>query len=146
VFGAVQEVIRQLEADSTTDWSTVDMEALRRHLIDMNRVAMKVAVEEKAPIKGGVRLRVRPTTSAARASLERVLDAHPRMLRQEVGWAMEVVETDSSYVLRVTTNAPGEVPKLRALGYIGLLAYGQHHPRHHWHMVRGHDPHRLGEP
>jgi hypothetical protein len=35
-FGAIQEIVRILEADPNTDWSKVDLEALRQHLIDMN--------------------------------------------------------------------------------------------------------------
>lgn len=141
VFGTVQEAIRQLEADSTTDWSQVDIEALRQHLIDMQHVALHVTVQDKTPIEGGVRLRVKATTDAARASLARVLDAHPHMLHQETGWTMEVHEDDASYVLRVTTENPQERDKIRGLGYMGLLAYGQHHQRHHWHLVRGEAPH-----
>lgn len=144
VFGTVQEAIRALEADSTTDWSEVDVERLRRHLIDMHHVALHVRVKQKTPIDNGVRLRVRPTNEAARASLERVLDAHPHMLEQETGWAMAVEEKDAAYVLRVTTDDPNEVAKIRALGYIGLLVYGQHHQRHHWHLLRGKHPHKQG--
>jgi hypothetical protein len=33
-FGAVQEIVRMLEADPETDWSKVDLEVLRQHLID----------------------------------------------------------------------------------------------------------------
>ena len=141
VFGAVQEAIRRLEADSTTDWSTVDVARLRRHLLDMHRVAVHVTVEEKTSIENGVRLRVRPTTEAARASLDRVLDAHPHMLKQEAGWSMTVEEVDGAYVLRTTTDDPADTAKIRALGYMGLLAYGQHHQRHHWHLVNGKHPH-----
>ena len=141
VFGTVQEAIRRLEADSTTDWSQVDVDRLRRHLIDMHRVALHVAVEQKTPIENGVRLRVRPANDAARTSLDRVLDAHPHMLKQEAGWTMAVEEREAGYVLRVTTDVPGEIAKIRALGYMGLLAYGQHHQRHHWHLVRGKHPH-----
>lgn len=141
VFGAVQEATRRLEADSTTDWSEVDMEALRQHLLDMERVAMHVTVEEKTPTESGVQLRVRPTQDAARASLDRVLDAHPHLLRQETGWTMTVTEDGDAYILRVTTSDSQEVDKIRGLGYIGLLAYGQHHQRHHWHLVRGGHPH-----
>jgi hypothetical protein len=141
VFGAVQEALRRLEADPNTDWSAVDVDALRQHLIDMHHVAMHVAVERKAPVDGGLRLRVRPTTEAARASLDRVLSAHPSMLKQETGWTMDVETDGASYVLRVTTEDTAEVAKLRALGYMGLLAYGQHHQRHHWHLVRGQNPH-----
>lgn len=142
VFGAVQEAIRRLEADSTTDWSQVNVARLRQHLLDMRNVAVHVRVDEKTPVENGVRLRVRPTTDSARASLDRVLDAHPRMLRQEAGWTMTVEERGGAYVLRTTTDDPEETAKIRALGYMGLLAYGQHHQRHHWHLVRGGTPHR----
>jgi carbohydrate-selective porin OprB len=101
-------------------------------------------VEDQVPIENGVRLRVRPTTEAARASLGRVLDAHPHMLRQETGWSMAVEETDGAYVLRTTTDDPADTAKIRALGYMGLLAYGQHHQRHHWHLVKGKHPHSHG--
>lgn len=140
VFGTVQEAIRALEADSTTDWSAVDVDRLRRHLIDMQHVALHVAVKEKAPIDGGVRIRARPTTDAARASLGRVLDAHPHMLKQETGWTMSVEAAGDAFVLRVTTEEAEEIDKIRALGYMGLLAYGAHHQRHHWDLVRGHTP------
>jgi hypothetical protein len=141
VFGTVQEAVRELEADSTTDWSEVDVAALHRHLLDMHRVAVHATVEENTPIQNGLRLTVRPTTEAARESLTRVLDAHPHMLRQETGWTMEVENAGDEYVLRTTTDDPAEVDKIRALGYMGLLAYGSHHQRHHWHLVRGRHPH-----
>ena len=144
VFGAVQEAIRQLEADSTTDWSEVDVDRLRQHLIDMHHVAVNVSVEGQTPIEKGLELRVRPTKEAARASLDRVLKAHPMMLKQETGWTMAVDEKGSAYVLRVTTSEPSEVAKIRGLGYMGVLAYGQHHQRHHWHLVKGKHPHRHG--
>jgi hypothetical protein len=36
-FGAIAEVVQLLDADPQTDWSRVDLERLRQHLIDMNR-------------------------------------------------------------------------------------------------------------
>lgn len=144
VFGTVQEAIRRLEADSTTDWSEVNVQRLHRHLRDMHQVALNVAVEEQASIANGVRLRVRPEGKDADASLERVLDAHPHMLKQETGWTMAVEETGDTYVLRVTTDDADDTDKIRALGYMGLLAYGNHHQRHHWHLVKGQHPHATG--
>ncbi|WP_179862354.1 hypothetical protein [Longibacter salinarum] len=141
VFGSIQEAIRHLEADSTTDWSQVDIDRLRRHLIDMHQVAVYVEVLEKTDIDSGLRLRVRPTTTAARASLNRVLNAHPHMLNAETGWDMSVDQQEDAFVLRTTTDDAREVEKIRALGYMGLLAYGTHHRRHHWHLVRGENPH-----
>ena len=37
-FGAIQEIVGILDADPKTDWSKVDLEALRQHLIDMNEI------------------------------------------------------------------------------------------------------------
>src|SRR5438046_3161300 len=34
-FAAIQEIVALLEADPGTDWTKVDIEALRRHLVDM---------------------------------------------------------------------------------------------------------------
>jgi hypothetical protein len=39
-FGTIQEIVRMLDADPKTDWSKVNLEALRQHLIDMNDVTL----------------------------------------------------------------------------------------------------------
>src|SRR5690348_4894459 len=43
-FGAAQEIVRMLLADPGTDWSKVNVDALRQHLIDMNEVVMRAKV------------------------------------------------------------------------------------------------------
>src|SRR5262245_28903445 len=43
-FGAIAEVVAILDADPATGWSRVDLERLRRHLIDMNEVVLRAAV------------------------------------------------------------------------------------------------------
>ena len=52
-FGAVQEIVRILEADPKTDWSKVNLEALRQHLIDMSEVMLKADAVTKL-IDGGI--------------------------------------------------------------------------------------------
>src|SRR5262249_56527810 len=59
-FGAIAEVVRILEADPATDWSTVDVERLRQHLIDMNEVVLRAAVQS-APVAGGLAMEVTGT-------------------------------------------------------------------------------------
>lgn len=145
VFGAVQEVIHELETDPATDWSEVDLSALHRHLVDMHEVAVHVDVVEQEDIARGVRIVVQPTFERAREALARVLQAHPAMLERETGWTMEVQPEDTRYVLRVTTSQNADVAKVRALGYVGLLAYGAHHQRHHWEIATGRSPHRHHE-
>src|SRR4051794_21173706 len=40
-FGTIQEIVRNLEADPKTDWSRVNIAALREHLIDMHEVTLR---------------------------------------------------------------------------------------------------------
>jgi hypothetical protein len=63
------------------------------------------------------------------------------MLQQETGWILTVDASDDASVLRTTTDNPADVEKIRALGYVDLLAYGSHHQHHYWHLVRGRRPH-----
>ena len=73
-FGAIQEIVRILEADPKTDWSKVNLEALRQHLIDMNEVTLKADVAAKQ-IDGGLEFAVTgagPTVGA----IQRMVPAH----------------------------------------------------------------------
>jgi len=45
-FGAMQEIVALLQADPTTDWSKVDIDALRQHLIDMDEVTIRAAIRK----------------------------------------------------------------------------------------------------
>ena len=51
-FAAMAEIVKLLDADPATDWSKVDLEALRRHLVDMNVVTLKSAVQ-RTQVAGG---------------------------------------------------------------------------------------------
>lgn len=143
IFGAVQEVIAKLDADPATDWSKVDIERLRQHLIDMNRVALDVKVVSADKLADGLQVQVEPANAAAHQSLQRVLTAHPPMLRQETGWQVRVDSLGQDFRLTVTTTKPEEVAKIQGLGYFGLLAYGAHHRRHHWMIATGQHPHQM---
>ena len=51
-FGAIAEVVKILEADPKTDWSKVNLERLRQHLIDMNEVVLHAQMKQ-SPVLGG---------------------------------------------------------------------------------------------
>ncbi len=142
IFATIQEVIRQLDADPNTDWSKVNLEVLRQHLRDMFEYSYNVDVVSQQPIARGVKILVKPVTPRAEQALDKVLAAHPMMLKIETGWTMQTLKQNGGYELTVTTTKPSEVDKIRGLGYIGLLAYGSHHQAHHWAMATGRDPHR----
>ena len=65
-FGAIQEIVQILDADPKTDWSKVDLEALRQHLIDMNEVTLKKPTPRPSKLTAG--WRSRSTAAGARLS------------------------------------------------------------------------------
>lgn len=140
-FGTIQEVIARLNSNPDTDWRKVDIEALRQHLVDMNDMTLNVEVILQKAVPQGLVAIVKPTTARSAAALERVFSAHPAQLKRATGWDMQVVKTGDRYMLTTTTANPGEVNKIRGLGYIGLMASGSHHQRHHWAMATGENPH-----
>ena len=143
MFATVQEVIARLNADPDTDWSKVDLEALRQHLRDMFEFSYNVDVPSQKPIEKGVKIIVKATNPRSDKALARVLSAHPMMLKMETGWIMQSQRQKDSYEITVTTSKPSEVDKIRGLGYIGILAYGKHHQAHHWAMATGSNPHKA---
>jgi len=140
-FGTIQEVIRALDADPKTDWSKVNLEALRAHLVDMNNMTLRVTVLSQQPIANGVEITIAPESAQVAASLDRVFAAHPPQLEAETGWKMTTQKQQGNYRIVVTTTKPDEVAEIRGLGYIGVLATGAHHQAHHWAMARGINPH-----
>jgi hypothetical protein len=142
MFATIQEVVQKLSADPGTDWSKVNLEALRQHLRDMFEFSYNVDVISQQSIDQGVKILIKPVTAKAEYALNKVLRAHPMMLKMETGWDMQSSKSGGQYQIIVTTTKPAEVEKIRGLGYIGLLAIGNHHQAHHWAMSKGQDPHQ----
>jgi hypothetical protein len=139
-FGTVQEIVRILEADPKTDWSKIDLEALRQHLIDMNEVTLKADAAAK-PIDGGVEIAV---TGSGRtlAAIQRMVTAHAQELGQMNGWSAKTEALPNGVRLTVTSSDPKQVAHIRGLGFIGLLVSGSHHQLHHLAMAKGEMTHK----
>ena len=60
-FAVIQEAITLLEANPDTNWSKVNIEALRLHLVEMQDMTLNVTVEQE-PIKLGFKGVITPTT------------------------------------------------------------------------------------
>lgn len=142
-FAAIQEVVHKLQADPKTDWSRVDLEGLRQHLVDMENTTLHVDVVEQKPIAGGVTFTVKPVTPRAAASLDRTLGAHPEILKQETGWNFRALKKRDAWTVDVTSSKADEAAKIQGLGYIGIMALGNHHQPHHWQMAIGSNPHHA---
>lgn len=140
-FAAVKEVVDELERREGTDWSQVDLEALRRHLRDMRSFTLEAEVVEREPVEGGLRVVVTGPDAAATAAVRRALHAHSSMLERETGWSAAVEDAGGGTALTVVGSSAADAEKIRGLGYIGLMATGAHHQRHHWMIATGRSPH-----
>ena len=135
-FAAIQEIVARLMADPDTDWSRVDIEALRLHLIDMDNVTLRarVATEE---VDGGARFLVTSDAPAVSASIRAMVSAHVATLNGVEGWHMQADEIPGGASLTVT----GDPTRIRGLGFIGIMAVGMHHQAHHLALATGQSPH-----
>jgi hypothetical protein len=131
-------VVRLLEADASTDWSKVTLEALRQHLIDMNEVTL-LSVARQTAVPGGATFEVTGegrTTGAIR----RMLASHARMLGQLPAYDASAEEMPGGVLLTVRAKRAGDSAteaRIRGLGFIGLLTVGAHHAMHHLALARG---------
>ncbi|MEZ5331039.1 MAG: hypothetical protein R2991_03075 [Thermoanaerobaculia bacterium] len=134
-FAALGEIVRMLEADPATDWSTVSIARLREHLRDMDEVTLRAEVVE-SPIDGGFAAEI---TGGERtlAAVRRMLPMHAAMLGREKPWTVRVEELPHGVRLTATAADPAETAKLRGLGFFGILVSGDHHRPHHLAMAGG---------
>jgi hypothetical protein len=133
-FGTIQEVVRMLEADPTTDWSKVNIAALREHLIDMNEVTLRAVATEQV-LDNGIQITV-TGEGRTRDAIKRMVPAHTHELAA-IGWNVTTEDLPNGVKLVVTSADPKQVVKLKALGFMGIMVQGSHHQPHHLMMARG---------
>ena len=141
-FAAITEVVRRLEADPATDWSKVDVERLRQHLIDMDDVTLRATVRA-TPVPGGARFVVRGTGRTVGA-IQRMTRAHAGMLGTEGPYRATVTPLLDGAVMEIVgtgADRAGAERRIRALGFIGTLTLGDHHGMHHLMLATGAAPH-----
>ncbi len=134
-FGALQQIVQILEADPHTDWSKVNLDALRTHLIDMDRVTLDARAVVR-PIPGGTRTIV-TGTGRTLVAIQRLLPEEAMHLNGMHGFRIAAIRIQDGVVLTVTTTDAKQVAMIRGLGFAGILASGAFHPRHHLEIARG---------
>jgi len=138
-FAALSEVVRVLEADPDTNWGRVDLAGLRAHLVDMDRLVSDTNVEETELPDGLSAIATGDTETIA--TLRRMVPAHAAQLAQDDRWTVEAIDAENGVELRVTSDNPAVVARIRGLGFFGLMASQDHHREHHMTMARGKDAH-----
>jgi hypothetical protein len=134
-FASIQEIVARLEADPATDWSKVDIDRLRNHLIDMDEVMMH-ADSNVQDVEGGVRISV---TGSGRtlAAIQRMIPAPAAMMNEYRGWHGVTEPIQNGIAWTLFTSTPSERTRIRGLGLFGLLTLGSHHGPHHMAMAKG---------
>ncbi len=133
-FGAIQEVVRLLESDPSTDWSKVNISALRNHLIDMHEVTLNAVAAERS-LENGLEINV-TGLGRTREAIQRMVPAHALELKS-LGWAAKTEMLPDGVKMIVTSTERNQALKLKALGFAGIMVQGSHHQQHHLMMARG---------
>jgi hypothetical protein len=131
-FGAIAEVVKILDADPNTDWSKVDLERLRQHLIDMNEVVLRSAVRQ-TPVSGGLAMEITGTGRTEQA-IRAMVVPHAVELNRMPEWTARAEPMAGGVRLVVVAKRPDDpraVARIRGLGFAGLITEGSHHQPHH---------------
>ncbi len=140
-FGAIAEIVRLLEADPATDWSRVDLERLRQHLVDMNEVVLRAAVKP-AQVPGGLAMEI-TGAGRTRAAILAMVIPHAAELDKMPQWTAKTEPIATGVRLTVVARDAVDatsIARIRGLGFAGLLVQGGHHGPHHLAMARGELP------
>lgn len=132
-FAAISEIVTMLAADPLTDWSKVNINGLRDHLVDMDILVSKTVVTAIS-IPDGLEMRL-DLAAAGNSAASRMVPAHAPFVQAETGWSSAATQDGDVLVWRVTSEE-GEA-QIRALGFFGLMATGDHHRAHHLAMAKG---------
>ncbi len=128
-FAALSEIVRALETDPTTDWSSVNLTALRNHLIDMDRL-MRDAIAKEEVLSNGLRTVVTGDTLTL-ATIRRMVPVHAKELSKDNRWKVDAQVTGTNVVLTVVSDDPVTIARIQGLGFFGLMASKDHHRAHH---------------
>lgn len=134
-FGAIQEIVRILEADPNTNWEKINLSGLREHLVDMNEVTLRAQGLERS-IENGLQVDVTGSGRTLKA-IKRMIPAHGRELNQLPNWRATTEQIPNGVRLTVISDMSSEIAHIRGLGFIGLIVSGSHHQPHHLMMARG---------
>lgn len=134
-FAAISEIVATLGADPSTDWTRVDIDALRAHLVDMDLVVSSAEVSAK-DVEDGLEMRV-STLGPAGAAAGRMVPMHGPVLAMETGFNSALARDGDALIWRVTGWSETDAQMIRALGFFGLMATGDHHRAHHLGLATG---------
>ncbi|MDF2369871.1 MAG: hypothetical protein P1V21_03670 [Rhizobiaceae bacterium] len=134
-FASIAEIVAILTRDPDTDWSRVNISALREHLVDMNALTLDARVVQTSSEDGTV-FTITGTGRTLRA-IQAMVPAHSAQLNQMNNWQVTAKTTPSGAIMTISAADTVERTKIESLGFFGVMAIGAHHQAHHLAMARG---------
>ncbi|MFT6877592.1 MAG: hypothetical protein ACI9XK_004476 [Granulosicoccus sp.] len=135
-FAAIAEIVALLEYDPQTNWSTINIDGLRSHLVDMNQLTLSASVTTRELDGLTIQFQVTGQDRTLQA-IQTMIPAHAQMVRSSNNWSIEVISKSEGVTLRVTPESSEDYIKLKALGFFGFMTIGAHHQLHHLQMAKG---------
>lgn len=134
-FSTIAEIVALLNQDTNTDWSKVDINRLREHLVDMNELTLNAKVEQSS----GMNFVKFIITGQGRTlqAIKAMVPAHAAELNKLGIWHIEVKVENDKAIMQVMSHDKATLAKISALGFFGVMATGAHHQAHHWGMATG---------
>ena len=134
-FAAMAEIVAMLMDDPNTDWSKVNISALREHLVDMNELTLNAKATQSKE-NGAVVFSIIGEGRTLRA-IQSMVPAHAKELDKIEGWTVTTKITPTGTVMTVASKSETELTKIAALGFFGMMSIGAHHQPHHFAMATG---------
>ena len=138
-FAAISEIVQILLDDPNTDWTKVNIQALRDHLVDMDLVTNEATVATRT--EGRVVEFVVTGQGEVGDAVQRMTLAHSPMLEMAAGWSVVSEPLDGGATMRIEVGTDQELARVLGLGFFGVMTIGAHHQAHHMQMALGEDPH-----
>lgn len=101
----------------------------------MNRLVLETDVQT-IDRPDGIKMRI-SLKGAGRDAANRMVTAHGPVLAAETGWMSDVSFGDEVIDWTVTGEGDHTPSRIKALGFYGLMATGDHHRTHHFAIARG---------
>lgn len=134
-FAAIAEIVEILNNDPETDWSRVQIDALRQHLVDMNMLTLNTDIET-VMLPDAIVFRA---TGSGRTldAIRRMIPAHAVELNKLADWTATTTSMPRGITLTMSTARANELSRIKALGFFGVMATGAHHQKHHLSIANG---------
>lgn len=135
-FAALIEIVAMLEQDKDTDWNKVDIDSLREHLLDMDKLILDTNANTSVIADDQIQFQITGSTTSV-PSIHRMVPAHARYIAQTRDIQIETQLNENGATVNIFTNDALQSNTLEALGFYGFMALDSHHQLHHYQMAIG---------